>query len=118
MAVTANRTETITFTGGVTATLIHTAAENTASPGSIQLYTLASGDNTITLPTGGSTVKSATIIPPSGNTQALTLKGVTVDTGLVLSLTEPMTLTFKASPATTFLIVAGGTVTGLKIVWT
>lgn len=69
-------------------------------------------------PTGGSTVKAATIIPPAGNTQSLTLKGVTGDTGLVLSLTEPMTLTFKATPATTFLIVAGGTVTGLRIVWT
>lgn len=47
MAVTANRTETITFTSDVTATLTYTAAENTASPGSVQLYTLASGDNTI-----------------------------------------------------------------------
>ena len=99
MAVTANRTEIITFTTDVTATLAFPAAENTASPGSVQLYTLASGDNTITLPTGGSTVKAATIIPPAGNAQAITLKGATGDTGLVLSLTEPMTLTFKASPA-------------------
>lgn len=118
MAITANRSEVITFTGDVTATFTHTAAANAASPGSLQIYTLASGDNTITLPTGGSVVKSATIIPPSGNTQSITIKGVTGDTGLVLSLTEPTTLTFKATPATTFLIVTGGIITGLRIVWT
>jgi len=118
MATTSTRTETIVFTGDVTSTLSIQAASNASSPGDIQILTLASGDNTITLPTGGSVVKAATIIPPVGNSQTLTLKGITGDTGLVLSLTEPMTLTFKATPATTFLLVAGGTITGLRIVWT
>jgi hypothetical protein len=118
MAITANRTEIITLSGDVSLVHTHVAAANAASPGSMTQHTLSSGDNTITLPTGGTTVKSATILPPSGNAQALTLKGNAGDTGLIISLTEPTTLTFKASPASTFILNAGGTVTGLRIVWT
>ena len=118
MAATANRSEIITFTGDVTARITLVATENTASPADIQLLTLASGANTITLPTGGSTVKSATLVPPTSNSQTITLKGVTGDTGIALSKTQPTVVTFDTTPATTFVLTAGGTVTGLRIIWT
>ena len=116
MAVTSNRSETLTFTGDVTGTETISAAQNAASPGSVTLHTLASGANTITLPTGGSTVTAGTIYPPAGNTQTLILKGVTGDTGVGLHLTDPTTIAF-ASTVTTFCLTAGGTVTGLRIYW-
>lgn len=116
MAVAAARTTTITFTGDVTATETISAASNAASPGSVTLHTLASGANTITAPTGGSTPVAATIVPPAGNTQTLTLKGVTGDTGVGLHLTDPSTIALAAA-TTTFVLTAGGTITGLRIHW-
>lgn len=116
MSVTSARSQTITYTGDVTGTETVSAANNTASPGSVTLHTLASGANTITAPTGGSTPTAATILPPAGNTQTLTLKGVTGDTGVALHLTDPTTIAL-ASSVTTFCLTAGGTVTGLRIYW-
>ncbi len=116
MSVTSNRTVTIVYTGDVIGTEPLTAAANAASPGSVTLHTLASGANTITVPTGGSTVVAATIVPPTGNTQTLILKGVTGDTGVGLHLTDPTSVAL-ASTVTTFVITAGGTVTGLRIHW-
>ena len=52
MAVTANRSSIIIFTGDVTGTETLTAALNAASPGAIEIKTLAAGANTITVPTG------------------------------------------------------------------
>lgn len=116
MAVSAARSIVITYTGDVVGTETLAAAPNAASPGSVTLHTLASGPNTITLPTGGSTVTCATIVPPAGNTQTLTLKGVTGDTGVPLHLTDPSAVTMAAAN-TTFVLTAGGTVTGLRIYW-
>ena len=117
MAVTATRMTTIVYSGDAVGTETISAASNAASPGQIQLITLSSGFNTITLPTGGSTVVSCTILPPVGNTQTLTLKGVTGDTGVALHLTDPTTVAF-ASSVTTFGITAGGTVTGMRLYYT
>jgi hypothetical protein len=117
MATTSNRTISVAFTGDLISSLAFAAAANVASPGSISILTLASGFNTITLPTGGSTVKGAIIVPPSGNTQTLTLKGITGDTGVPLHKTDPCSITFETG-TTTFGLTAGGTVTGLRIIWT
>lgn len=116
MSVTANRAQTIIYSGDVTGTETVTAAANAASPGSVTLHTLASGANTITVPTGGATVVSATLLPPTGNTQTLTLKGVTGDTGVGLHLTDPTTIAL-ASTVTSFCLTAGATITGLRIYW-
>lgn len=116
MSVASTRSQTIVYSGDVTGTETVAAATNSASPGSITTHTLASGANTITLPTGGSTVTAATILPPTGNTQTLTFKGVTGDTGVGMHLTDPTTFAF-ASSVTTFCLTAGGTVTGLRIYW-
>lgn len=116
MSVTATRSQTITYTGSVTGTETVSAASNAASPGSITLHTLASGANTITVPTGGSTPSAATILPPTGNVQTIILKGVTGDTGVGLHLTDPTTIALATS-VTTFCLTAGGTITGLLIYW-
>ncbi len=116
MAVTSNRTVSCSFTGDIVLSVAEVAAASTTSPGSITLHTLASGANTITCPAGGSVPKAATIVPPVGNTQTMTLKGVTGDTGIALHLTDPAVLTL-ATTTTTFCITAGGTITGLRIIW-
>lgn len=115
MAVASARTQTITYTGDVTGTETVSAAANAASPGSITIHTLTSGANTITVPVGA-TCTAATIVPPSGNLQTLTLKGVTGDTGVALHLTDPSTIAL-ASTTLTFCLTAGGTVTALRIYW-
>lgn len=118
MAVNAARTITINLTGDVISDKIYSAAQNAVSPGSITIHTLAGGNNTITVPTvTGFTVKAATIIPPSGNTQTLTLKGVAGDTGLTISKVDPTSIGFETAPAT-FVLNAGGTIDGLRIIWT
>lgn len=118
MAVNAARTVTINLTGDVIADKIYSAAQNAASPGSITLHALSSGDNTITVPSAsGFTVKAATIVPPSTNTQAITLKGVGGDTGIAISKTDPTSIAFETAPAN-FVLNAGAAINGLRIIWT
>lgn len=118
MAVTATRNISIGFSGDIAATNSFNAASNGASPGSVTLHTLSAGDNTITVPTTGTvTVKGATIIPPAGNTQAITLKGVGGDTGIPLSKTDPTSIAFETAPVN-FVLNAGGTINVLRIMWT
>lgn len=116
MAVTATRTQTIAFSGDIAGSEITSAATNAASPGQIQLLSLASGANTITAPTGGSTPAACTIIPPTGNAVSLTIKGVTGDTGIRIHNTDPTTIAVDSSVAS-FCLTAGNTVTGLRLIW-
>lgn len=116
MAASATRSTTITFSGDVSGAEILNAATNAASPAQIQLLSLASGANTITAPTGGSTPTACTIIPPTGNAVSLTVKGVTGDTGIRIHNTDPTTIAIDSSVAT-FCLTAGNTVTGVRLVW-
>ena len=68
---------------------------------------LASGANTITVPAGATGV---IIIPPSANTQTLILKGVTGDTGVGISPTQPTLIMFSTSAPASFVITAGGAI--------
>jgi len=117
MAVTATRSTTIVYSGDVVGTETISAASNTASPGQVQILTLSSGFNTITLPTGGSTVNACTIVPPTANVVTMTLKGITGDTGVPLHLTDPTTIAF-ASGTTTFGITTNAILTGLRLYYT
>ena len=117
MATTSARTVGITLTGDTTYAQSFSAASNTASPGQSDLVTWTAIFNTITPPAGGSTPKALTIVPPSGNTQSMTLKGVTGDTGILLHLTDPTTIALGSAVAT-FGVTAGGTVTGVRLIWT
>lgn len=117
MSASSLRTTTIVYTGDVVGTETIVTALNAASPASVEIKTLASGANTITVPTGGSTVVACTIVPPAGNTQTMILKGVTGDTGVGLHLTD-QTVIALAAGAVNFVITAGGTITGLRLYWT
>ncbi len=114
MSVSSTRQIQITFTGDVVGTETISAATNAASPAQIQLLTLASGANTITVPTGGSTVTGCLISPPTGNTTSIILKGVTGDTGIRLHNTDPTSIAIDSSVAT-FVLTAGGTITGVRL---
>lgn len=117
MATTATRQVQIVFSEDVVGTQTYEAADNAASPGQSVLVTLASGANTITAPTGGSTVQGVTIIPPADNTVVLTLKGVSGDTGIPLHLTDPTSIALP-STVTTFVINAASACTGVRLTWT
>lgn len=116
MASTAKRTTTITYSGDVGGTEAIAAADNTASPAQVQIVTLASGANTITVPTGGTTPKCCTIMKPSDNATAITLKGVTGDTGVALHLTDPDSISIGAT-VTTFVLTAGAQIIGVRLFW-
>ncbi len=116
MATTSNVTVIVTYSVDTIATETYSASTNAASPGSIKLVTLASGDNTITLPTGGSTVTGCLVIPPSGNTNALSFKKTGADSGSPLHLTNPLFLTFAAGYVS-FVLNSTGTTTGVRLIW-
>lgn len=116
MPTASARTQTITFTGDFTATLSLPAGSNPASPGMSELKSLASGANTITIPTGGATCVSVTLIPPAGNTVVLTLKGIAGDSGIVLHPTDPTTIAIAPAVAS-FVLDASAALTGIRLVW-
>jgi hypothetical protein len=117
MAVSSNRTVTVALTGDVTYSQSFSAAANSASPGQNDIVTLASGANTITPPTGGTTPKAVTIIPPVGNVNTITLKGITGDTGVVLHKTDPAVISLN-SPTSTFVLTASAEIAGVRLIWT
>jgi len=117
MAVTSSRTGAIAYTGDIVANVSLAAVTNTNSPGDIDILTLTTGANTITLPTGGSAPKGATIIPPPANAVLITLKGVSGDTGILIHKTDPTIVTFDTTAATTFVLNAAAEVVGLRIAW-
>ncbi len=117
MATNATRTITIAYTGDVQGTETLNAAANASSPGAITTQTLAPGNNTITVPsTAGVTVKGATFLPPSGNVNDITLKGVAGDTGVLISRTDPSTIAFETAPAS-FVLNAASTISNFRIFW-
>lgn len=118
MAATSTRIITITYTGEVVGSEIISAEPNASSPASITIHSLTTNTNTITLPTGGSTVRAATIVPPTGNTQTITLKGTTTDTGLIVSSSNPTSIAFGTTPPTSIILNAGNVIEGLRIFWT
>jgi len=76
--------------------------------------TLANGANTIAVPTWA---VGCIIRPNPLNAVAMTLKGVTGDTGIPLDLTGPSLINFPATPPATFVLTstgAGATVTTIE----
>jgi len=115
MPTASKRSISLGFTGDVNApNMNYSAADNATSPGEIDTLTLAAGANTITVPAG---FKGVTILPPSGNTNLITLKGVTGDTGVPLHLTDPSSIGLDSTEAT-FVLTAAAEIVGLKLIWT
>lgn len=115
MSISSTRIIATEFSGDVTAAFQDSAA-NAASPGKLDIVTLASGANTITPPTGGTSPVGVTIIPPAANVIGVTLKGVTGDTGIALHLTHPTSLGLGSSTGT-FVLTAASTIAGVRLIW-
>lgn len=121
MAVTSTRVVTVTVTGdGLGGSFTFNAANNALAPGDMDVFTLPTGSTVIAFPTGGSQCQGGTIIPPTGNTNTITIKGTTADTGIVIHKTDPTSLAFDTTTTTqtSLVITVSATVTGLRIVWT
>lgn len=116
MAVTGDRRVIIEFGEDIVAVNSFAAAQNSDSPGKIDIVTLALGNNTITPPSGGTTPKGVTIIPPAANTNTITLKGINGDTGVVLHVTDPTSIGLN-SPTDTFVLTASAEIEGVRLVW-
>lgn len=118
MAATSTRKVIIVFTNDVTGTHLLEAATNTDAAASVEIKSLASGANTITVPTGGDTVPtSVTIVPPANNDSSITFKGVTGDTGVRIHNTDPTSIALDDS-VTSFCLTAGATINGVRFYWT
>jgi hypothetical protein len=116
MATTATRVTTITYSGDVNGTETTGGAANAASPAQSQIITLAVGANTITAPASGTTPTALTIIPPAGNATAVTLKGVSGDTGIPIHLTDSLTISL-ASGFTSLVLSVGTQIVGVRLLW-
>lgn len=115
MSKTSTVTTTISIVGDGVNETITQSYQNTACPsGAPQALSLSSGANTLTVPTGA---VALTIIPPAGNAVTLTLKGVTGDTGVALSPTNPTGPIPLATTVTTLVLTAGSNIT-VGIAWT
>lgn len=115
MAVNATRSMTITYSGDVSGTETIAAAANAVSPGQMEVKNLANGANTITPPVPAPT--GVTIVPPTGNSTSIVLKGITGDTGVRLHNTDPTTIALDSSVAS-FVLTAGGAIAGVRFFWT
>jgi len=103
--------------GGEEATGLDFTMYNANSPAVVQYLDLANGANTINSTTCPALAQAGgvVLIPPSGNGQTITLKGVTGDTGIALSLTAPTFIPFAVSPPSSFVITTNGAITGFKL---
>ena len=78
---------------------------------------LTTGANTITIPTAPTTPTGVIMYPPAGNTQTITVKGITGDTGLPISPTAPFAWGFPAAPPANFVLTVGGNINGFLFRW-
>lgn len=118
MTITAVTTTKVTYSGdeATDGTGLSSSNTNSNAPGAGAFrQALASGFNTITLPTGF-TINGVDVIPPAGNTTSMTLKGVTGDTGIPIHLTAVTRLGLP-SGATTFGITTGAIMTVKLAYW-
>lgn len=117
MSVTATRTINIVYSGDVAGQEIISAASNVVSPGQVEVKSLSSGANSITVPTMTGFVPTAvTIVPPSGNTTSITFKGISGDTGIRIHNTDPTSIALDSS-VTTFVLTTGGAIVGVRLYW-
>lgn len=114
MSTLSNRQITVSFTGDVTFPLLANAAPNATSPGETQLISLALGANTIAVPPGST---GLTITKPASNATALTLKGVSGDTGIPLHLTDPDSISLNPGQSS-IVLTAAAAVSGIRLTWT
>lgn len=115
-----NRNIQVQFSGVLDTSIIQAALENPISVGKQYIIDLVDGDNTISVPVlTGLICTAVTIIPPSGNTIAMILKGDTGDVGINMNLVDPTSLAI-ADDVTEIIITLdsdGETITGVIIIF-
>lgn len=117
MAVTSTRTVQIGFSGDVSSQQPFSALENTVSPGETIIQTLLIGNNTITAPVvSGLVVTGLTIIPPAGNVNKITLKGVNGDTGFPIHDTDPTSIGLNED-FVSLVLNAAAQIIGVRLIW-
>lgn len=117
MSATSTRVITLGFAGDRVGNPSAAAAANASSPAATAApITLAIGDNTITVPTGGTVPTAVTIIKPSANTATLKLKGAGGDTGITLHPTDPDSISLAPAQAS-IILNASAQVVGVVLVW-
>ena len=112
MAITSERIVIIELSGDYDAAIEYIAS-NAASPGDIDIVTLAAGNNSISVPSGATGV---TIRPPSANTELITLKGVNGDTGVALHLTDATSIGLGTA-VTSFVLNVTLQLIGVRLIW-
>lgn len=92
---------------------------NSASPATSQVLNLANGDNTINATNCPALTYASglVIVPPNGNGNAITIKGIGADTGLPISPIAPFIYPFAVTPPTSFVINTTGGITGVTLIW-
>ena len=117
MSTTSQRTIQVLFSGDTELKSVQSALENIVSPGMSVIQSLTLGANTITAPVvTGIVVTGLTIIPPSGNTSLITLKGVTGDTGVPLHLTDPTSISLNTT-FVSLVLNAAAAIVGVRLIW-
>jgi len=108
MAASASVSITGSVAGGPsgTKTLATIVTSNPTSTDAVSVTSFSTGFTSVTIPTNAIGV---VIVPPAGNAQTLTLKGITGDTGITIHPVNPTLVNF-ATGTTTFGITVGGTV--------
>lgn len=110
MAVTAAATVSATFSGlpeGGSRTVGPAVFSSSNASNQVQTPVLASGDNTITLPTNP-TVRGCLIFLPAGNTLVVKLKSTGADAGLSIGKTGWFHMCWDDTPPATFVLNAAG----------
>lgn len=107
MSGTAQVAVTATLTSGTTSQKQYGPVTFTNTSANEQTVSVAVGTNTtITVPTTPSQATGVIIIPPTTNTNTLTLKGVAGDTGIAISPTAPTFIPFATAPPVSFVLNA------------
>lgn len=117
MSVASNVTLQIEFSGDVAFSQPFSALENVASPGENLIQGFTTGDNTISAPqVSGIVTTGVTIIPPSGNTIAMILKGNALDIGIPLHLTNPSYIPLDTT-FVSLILTTTDDINGVRIIW-
>ena len=117
MATASTRTVQIEFSGDTTQEIISSALDNIVSPGTSELVSLDAGDNTILFPAVTGIVPTGLmIIPPSGNTELITLKGDIADVGVPLHITDPTSLGLDTT-FTSLVLTVVDAIVGVRLIW-
>lgn len=110
MSGTAQVSVTATLTGGLTSQKQYGPVTFSNTAANEQTQNVAVGTNTtITIPTTPVQATGVIIIPPTSNTNILTLKGVAGDTGIAIAPAAPTFIPFATAVPASFVLNAAST---------